>query len=522
MSKRIIIVGGGHNGLVCACYLARAGADVTVLERRDILGGAAVTEEFHPGFRNSTASYTVSLLQQKIIRDLNLAAHGLEIRPRAVNNYVPCESGDDLVMYADSDRARSSVERLHPEDADALEVYVRKLDRIVPLIRDVMMMTPPALTGLSLSDATRMFRLSRHYLQLGDEDKRFLFRLLGSSAGEILDDTFRSDSIKALLGFDAVVGHYASPYSPGSAYVLLHHVVGEVNGKSGTWGHAMGGMGAISDAIAAEARRLGVRLETGAGVREIQVRSGRATGVTTLAGDQLEADLIVANTNPKLLFLDLLDPSVVRAETRTHFQQYRCQSGTFRLNVALSGLPAFAGSPDPEALTGGIIMAPSLRYMDQAYADARAHGMSRRPIVEMLIPSLVDDSLAPPGQHVASLFCQHFDPHLGDEWDARRDEAVGNILDTVESFAPGFRSLIIARQVHSPHDLERKFGLVGGDIFHGRLSLDQLFSARPMLGMAQYRTEIDGLWLCGSGAHPGGGVSGIPGHNAAREILQAL
>lgn len=520
-SRRVVIVGGGHNGLVCACYLARAGADVTVLERRHILGGAAVTEEFHPGFRNSTASYTVSLLHADIISDLRLHDHGLRILPREVNNFVPDGNGDGLVMYADAHQAREEVRRFSASDADALDEYGEQLSRIVPVFRDVMMQTPPDLTTISFSDVGRLFGLSRHYLRLADSDKRFLLKLFGASAGELLDDRFNTGLLKALLGFDAVVGHYASPYSPGSAYVLLHHVVGEVNGRSGVWGHAVGGMGAISDAIAAEARRLGVRLVTDAPVREIEVLNGRARAAVTESGERYEADLIAANVNPKLLYTRLLDPSAVAAETLAHFETWRCQSGTFRMNVALSGLPSFIGARDQQALTGGIIMAPSLDYMDRAYADARANGFSGAPIVEMLIPSLVDDSLAPPGEHVASLFCQHFDPALGDAWESRRDDAVETILDTVERFAPGFRSLIKGKQVHSPRDLETKFGLVGGDIFHGRLSLDQLFSARPMLGMAQYRTDIDGLWLCGSGTHPGGGVSGMPGHNAAREIIRA-
>jgi len=520
MPKRIVIVGGGHNALVCAAYLARTGADVTVLERRHILGGAAVTEEFHPGFRNSTASYTVSLLHPKVIADLDLTGHGLRILPREVNNYAPDGHGNGLVMDADAGRARASIGEFSARDAVALDAYSARLGRLVPIVRDLMLQTPPDLTGFHLGDLPGLFRLSRHYLRLDETDKRFLIRLVGSSAGELLDDTFESDLLKAVLGFDAIVGHYASPYSPGSAYVLLHHVVGEVAGRQGVWGHAVGGMGAISDAIAAEGARCGARFVTDAAVDEIEVAGGRVRGVRTAAGGRFDADVVVAGVNPVMLFRDLLDPAVVDPETREHFRQYRCQSGTFRMNVALSGLPRFHGDPDERALTGGIIMAPSLGYMERAFADARRTGMAESPIVEMLIPSLVDDSLAPPGQHVASLFCQHFEPGLGAAWDEWREEAAATILATVDSFAPGFSDLVVGRQVHSPLDLERKFGLVGGDIFHGRLSLDQLFSARPMLGMAQYRTAIDGLWMCGAGTHPGGGVSGIPGHNAAREIIR--
>ncbi len=347
-------------------------------------------------------------------------------------------------------------------------------------------------------------------------------KLFAVAAGELLDDTFESDPLKALLGFDAVVGNLASPYSPGSAYVLLHHVIGEVNGKGGVWGHAIGGMGAITGAMAAEARSLGVEIVTGTAVGEIRIDGNRATGVRLSGGETLGGDLVVAGVNPRLLYLDLLDERHVSSQTLAHFKRYKCRSGSFRMNVALSDLPRFRTRTEDHCLEGGIIIAPSLQYMDAAFDDARRRGWSSQPIVEMLIPSLVDDSLAPAGRHVASLFCQHFHPDLGENWNKHRDAAADTIVDTVEAFAPGFRESIIARQIFSPWDLEREFGLIGGDIFHGRMSLEQLFSARPKLGMAQYKTEFDNLWLCGSGAHPGGGVTGIPGHNAAREILKSV
>ncbi|MCB1691922.1 MAG: NAD(P)/FAD-dependent oxidoreductase [Pseudomonadales bacterium] len=525
MPKSIIIVGGGHNALVCAAYLAERGAQVTVLEARDIVGGAAVTEEFHPGFRNSTASYTVSLLHPKIIRDLRLHENGLEILPRDVNNFLPLPDNDSLVNYPRLEDTLLEVGRFSMRDRDSLVAYYAQLDRIVPVIKDIMLMTPPRLVGGDLVsgalDLARLFRMSRGFARLDDRDKRFLFKLFAVSAGELLDDLFESDPVKAMLGFDAVVGHFASPYSPGSAYVLLHHVVGEVNGKSGVWGHAVGGMGAITGAMAKEARSRGVSIETGVPVSEVVIENGRVRGVVANAGMR-KADIVVSGINPRLLFCHLIDPAHLAADTLSHFEQYKCRSGTFRMNVALSELPDFTARHDARALGAGIILAPSLAYQDDAYNTARKHGWSTAPIVEMLIPSTVDDSLAPPGQHVASLFCQHFDPDLRESWDDNRDEAAEAIIDTANRYAPNFRQAIIAMQVHSPMDLERKFGLVGGDIFHGRLSLDQLFSARPMLGMGQYATEIRGLYLCGSGTHPGGGVSGIPGHNAAREIARAL
>lgn len=520
--KTVTIIGGGHNGLVCACYLARAGLEVTILEKRHIIGGAAVTEEFHPGYRNSIASYTVSLLHPKVIADLNLKQHGLKILERRINNYLPLANGDSFVADPDSKLMAKEVARFSTRDAETLETYYRKLDEVLPVVKDIMLMTPPKLENGGFGDLIPLFRLSRLFSGLSGEQRRFLLKLFSISAGELLDDEFESDPIKAMLGFDAIVGNYASPYTPGSAYVLLHHVFGEVNGKPGVWGHAVGGMGAITEAMAVEAELLGVTIKKNHPVCEIEVANNKATGVLLDDGSRIVSDLVVANINPKLLYLNLLPGEALKAETIEHFKRYKCQSGTFRMNVALDELPEFTTRMTENCLEGGIIMAPSLRYMDQAYMDARQYGWSKKPIVEMLIPSLVDDSLAPPGKHVASLFCQQYDPSLKADWDNHREEAAAGIIDTVNHYAPNFRDSIIATQIHSPWDLEKKFSLVGGDIFHGRLSLDQLFSARPMLGSGQYQTEITNVYLCGSGAHPGGGVSGIPGHNAAREILKTI
>jgi phytoene dehydrogenase-like protein len=522
MSQHAVIIGGGHNGLVCAAYLAKAGVQVTILERRSIVGGAAVTEEFHPGFRNSVASYTVSLLHPKIIADLNLHQHGLKILPRRFNNYLPMPDGRSLVSHPELKDTAKDLAQFSQADAQQLAEYYRLLDEVVPVVKDIMLLTPPNLMDIAFGDLLKLFSLSRVFRQLNNRQKRFLLKLFSVSAGELLDDMFESDVIKSLLGFDAIVGHFASPYSPGSAYVLLHHVVGEVNGKSGIWGHAVGGMGAITQAMAAEALARGVTIQTDAEVSRVEVKGGRASTVHLQDGSAIKADLVIANVNPKLLFETLLDPADVSADVLSHFADYKCQSGTFRMNVALDRLPEFTARTIPGCLEAGIIMAPSLEYMDQAYTDARRHGWSAAPIVEMLIPSIIDPGLAPAGQHVASLFCQQFDPGLGANWDQHRESVADLIIDTVNAYAPGFTERVIGRQIHSPWDLEQKFGLIGGDIFHGRLSLDQLFSARPMLGMGQYKTEIDSLYLCGAGTHPGGGVSGLPGHHAAREILRQL
>jgi phytoene dehydrogenase-like protein len=522
-----ILIGGGHNGLVCAAYLAKAGLKVCVLERRDVVGGAAVTEEFLPGFRNSVAAYTVSLLQPKVIRDLDLHAHGLKIVERRANNFLPRPDGTYLLTGAG--RTYAEVAKFSKADAERLPEYERRLDIIADVLRELALEAPPNVTAggwfAALPELLRAGRLGKRLSALDTTMRNELLDLFAISAGEYLDRFFESEPIKAVLGFDGVVGNYGSPYTPGSAYVLLHHVFGEVNGVKGAWGHALGGMGAITQAMAKSAVAAGVEIRTGAGVREVIVENGRAVGVVGEKGQTLRARAVVANVNPKLLYERLLDPAVVPAPTRERMANWRCGSGTFRMNVALSELPSFSVLPGPgDHLTAGIIMAPSLDYMDRAYLDARAYGWSREPIVEMLISSTLDDSLAPQGQHVASLFCQHVAPTLpgGKSWDDHRDEVADLMIATVDRHAPGFKASVLGRQIKSPLDLERDFGLIGGDIFHGALSLNQLFSARPMLGQANYRGALPGLYLCGAGTHPGGGVTGAPGHNAAKVIAKDL
>ena len=517
-----VIIGGGHNGLTCACYLAAGGLKVGVFERRSVVGGAAVTEEFHPGFRNSTAAYTVSLLHPKVIRDLKLAQHGLRIIERPLANFLPLSDREHLKVGGTLAATQAEVARWSAKDAAALPAYYAMLDRVADLLRSLLLETPPNIGGGG-ADLMRALKAGRRLKRLGLEERRDLLDLFTKSAGDVLDAHFESDAIKAAFGFDAVVGNFASPYAPGSAYVLLHHVIGEVNGKRGTWGHALGGMGAVSEAMAREARARGVAIFTEAPVARVTTRSGAATGVMLGDGTEIAAKRVVANVNPKLLYLQLIEPEALDADFRRRIEAYRCASGSFRLNVALDALPSFACLPgDGPHLRSGIIIAPSLAYMERAYFDARTSGWSREPIVEMLIPSLVDPSLAPPGKHVASLFCQHANPQLPDQrsWDDAKDEAADLMLDTVTRLAPNFRASVIARKVLSPLDLERDFGLIGGDIFHGALTLDQLFSARPVLGHGDYRGPLKGLYMCGAGTHPGGGVSGIPGHNAAREILR--
>src|SRR5271170_4028031 len=521
-----LIVGAGHNGLVCAAYLAAAGLKVTVLERRGVVGGAAVTEEFFPGFRNSVAAYTVSLLNPKVIRDLDLPRHGLRVVERKLANFLPLD--ETRYLKVGGGKTEQEVAKFSARDAARLAAYGERLEVIADVLRDLVLETPPNVTAGSWLEAMpellRSARLGCRLTKLDLPMRRELLDLFVNSAGDYLDTWFESAPIKAAYGFDGIVGNYASPYAAGSAYVLLHHVFGEVNGKKGVWGHAIGGMGAISQAMAKAAAERGVDIRVASPVREVLVESGRAVGVITEQGETLRSRSVVSNLNPKLLYGMLIDPAALAPDFRERMQHWRCGSGTFRMNVALSELPDFTALPGrnlSEHHTAGIIMAPSLAYMEQAYLDAKAGGWSKRPIVEILIPSTLDDSLAPPGQHVASLFCQHVAPILPNDasWDAHREEVADVMIDLVDSHAPNFKSSVLGRQIMSPLDLERTFGLVGGDIFHGALSLDQLFSARPMLGHGDYRGPLRGLYMCGSGTHPGGGVTGAPGHNAAREII---
>lgn len=527
MTQDVLIIGGGHNGLVCAFYLARAGLKVTVLERRHVAGGAAVTEEFHPGFRNSTASYTVSLLNPKVIQDLELHRHGLKIVHRKLANFLPLDGGKSLAVGAG--RTKEEVARFSAKDAEALDRYYDRVGALADVLRDLVLMSPPNVVEggwfAAIPEILKSASLGNRFAGLPMQTRRDLLAIFTRSAGEYLDGWFESDPIKAILGFDGIVGNYASPYTPGTAYVLLHHLFGEVNGIRGEWGHAIGGMGAITQAMAKAAMEKGATIRLDSAVKEVLVTNGRATGVVTESGEKLEARIIASNLNPKLLYQRLMDPAHLPEDFRERMTTYKCGSGTFRMNVALSELPKFTCKPEPgDHLTSGIVIGPSLSYLDRAYHDARATGWSKEPIVEMLIPSTLDSSLAPEGQHVASLFCQHVAPELpgGRSWNDHRDEVAEVMMATVDRFAPGFRKSVIGYKALTPLDLENTFGLVSGDIMHGALSLDQLFSARPVLGNGNYRGPVPGLYMCGSGTHPGGGVTGAPGHNAAREILRDL
>jgi phytoene dehydrogenase-like protein len=520
----VALIGGGHNGLACAAYLAGAGLRVVVLEKNAIVGGAAVTEEFHPGYRNSVAAYTVSLLSPVVIRDLDLAAHGLRIVERPAANFWPVDQRRGLLMPHGTAGRQRAVAAFSEADAERLPAYDAALARAAAVLRDLALKPPPNAGG-GILELVRGAGLGRRLAGLPLADKRLLADLFTKSAGDFLAQWFESEVVKGALAFDGIVGAYAGPFTPGTAYLLLHYAFGEVNGKAGVWGHAVGGMGAISGAMARAAEARGVVIRTSAPVASLVVESGKAAGVLLQSGERISARAVAANVAPKLLFRDLVPEGAVDPELRRRFTGITSGSGVFRMNVALAALPDFTCRPgkDPQDHHGsGIVVGPTLGYLERAWLDSRAHGWSKRPVVEMLIPSTVDPSLAPAGRHVASLFVQYVAPQLpgGRSWDDARDEFADLVIGTVTAHAPNFRASVIARQVLSPLDLERRFGLVDGDIFHGQMGLDQLFSARPLLGFAAYRMPVAGLYLCGAGAHPGGGVTGLPGRNAALGIVR--
>lgn len=524
----VAIIGGGHNGLTAAAYLAAAGLKVVVLEKNAHVGGAAFTEEFHPGFRNSVAAYTVSLLNPKVIRDLDLVRHGLRILERPVANFWPVDERRGLIMpYGLAARQRAIAE-FSERDAARLPDYDAALDRAASVLKRLVLETPPNAGG-GLRALWKGARLSRSILGLPIETQRDLAALFTESASDFLTRWFENETVKAAFAFDGIVGTYAAPSTPGTAYVLLHHCFGEVNGKTGVWGHAVGGMGAISAAIAAAAREKGAEIRTQVAVREVAVEKGRASGVVLASGEVVRARAVAAAIPPKLLFSRLVPEGAVAPDLQARLANLKSGSGTFRMNVALSEPPDFTCRPNRDGtdhLASGIVIGPTLEYLERAYLDARAGGWSQQPVVEMMVPSMLDDTLAPPGRHVASLFVQHVAPHLPAPrtWaDPAEKEAFADlVIDTVTRHAPNFKASVLARQVLSPLDLEQRFGLIDGDIFHGALSLDQLFTLRPVLGHADYRMPLPGLYLCASGAHPGGGVTGVPGHNAAREIVRDL
>ncbi len=521
-----VIIGGGHNGLTCAGYLARCGLKVKVLERRHVVGGSVVTEEFHPGYRNSSCAFVVSLLQDKIVRELELGKYGLRVIDRAGGTFAPLRDGGYLSLPRDKDQSVRNISRFSEKDASLYHEFHNVLKTTALTLRSTVLETAPNIGG-GLRDLFAAGKIGNRVRKLDHKHRTAFADLMTMSVGDYLNKWFEFDNLKGVYAFEGVVGHLNSPYAPGSAYVLMHKYFGEVNGTVGAWGHAMGGMGSITQAMAKSAEAKGVDIQLNASVKEISIEKGVARGVVLEDGTVIRSRTVAGGINPKLLYLKLLDTSALDSDFVKGIEDYRCKSGTFRMNVALDELPVFDGLKPGEGhdlLTGTIEITHSIDYLEQAYDDAKRGAWAKEPIISLCLPSLVDNTLAPEGKHVASIFCQHFHPELSDgrSWDDAKHEAAELIVDTVTKYAPNFKKAIIGRSILSPLDLERDFSLPGGDIFHGNLNLDQIYSLRPLAGYANYRSPVKGLYLCGAGAHPGGGVSGAPGHNAAHEIIRDI
>jgi phytoene dehydrogenase-like protein len=517
-----IVIGGGHNGLVSAAYLARAGMRVVVLERRHVLGGAAVTEEIVPGFRFTVASYVVSLLRPEIVRELELPRHGLEILPLD-GTFTPLD-GDYLWRVNDHGRTVRELRRWSLSDAEAYDEYSRLMGQMARFIKPILAAVPPDQGRVDPRQWAPLAGLARRFAELPRRLKDTFIQLMTMSAADFLGQWFETDPLKATMSASGIIGTFQGVRSPGTAYVLLHHYMGEIDGAFRAWGIPRGGTGGVSLAIASAARALGAEIRTEAEAARIDVRGGRARGVTLASGEELRAPLVLSSADARVTFARLLEPGTLDPEFEADLARYKFRGSSGKLNLALDGLPDFTCLPGPgEHLRGAISFSPSLDYMERAYDDAKYGRPSRRPYIDMIIPTLVDPALAPPGKHVLSCFVQYAPYRLADgAWDdAARDAFAETVLDTIEERAPNIRRLVVGRQALTPLDIERRIGLTEGNIFQGELSLEQLFFNRPVAGWARYRTPVDGLWLCGSSAHPGGGLMGAPGRIAALEALKA-
>jgi phytoene dehydrogenase-like protein len=516
-----IIIGGGHNGLTAAAYLARAGRKVLVLERRHVLGGAAVTEEIFPGFRFSVASYVVSLLRPEIIRDLDLPRHGLEILPLD-GTFTPMPNGDHLWRVNDHAKTRREIARHSKLDAEAYDEYGKAMVEMARFVKPILNMTPPDPMTLDPRELMKLVFLGRRFHGLSGTDRYNQVQLMTMSAVDFLDQWFETDVLKATMSASGIIGTFLGVRSPGTAYVLLHHYMGEIDGAFRSWGFARGGTGAISNAIAGAAREHGAEIRTEAPVARIRMQRGRATGVVLANGDEIDADMVLSSVDPNLTFLKFMDAEKeLPAEFVDEIRRYKYRGSSGKVNLALDALPDFTSLPGPGAhLRGAISISPSVEYMERAYDQAKYGEFSRRPYIDMVIPTLTDPSVAPPGKHILSCFVQYAPYKLrAGTWDEQRDAFGETVIDTIAEHAPNIRDIILHKQVLTPLDIERTFGLTEGNIFQGELTLEQLFFLRPAPGWAQYTTPIRGLWMCGSATHPGGGIMGAPGRNAALRIL---
>jgi phytoene dehydrogenase-like protein len=517
-----IIVGGGHNGLVAAAYLARGGRKVLVLERRELVGGCAVTEEVWPGYRVSTAAYLTSLLQERIVRELELARYGYEVDAKDPAFFSAFPDGRHFFMWQDRNRTLAEIAKFSAHDAEVYPAYEDQLERLSQVVEGLLLTTPPGFPPRA-ADLVDYLKLAGKMRGLGARDLVALVKIFTQSAAEFLDEWFQSEEVKVTLATDGVIGANGGPRSPGTAYILLHHCMGGVAGHRGLWGFVRGGMGAVSEAIAASARAKGVEIRVNAPVAKVLVRDGRARGVVLETGEEIVSLTVASNLDPKLTFLRLLEPKDLDAEFVRAIRNFRIEGTSCKINLALNGLPeftAYPGAPGPHH-KATMHICPSIDYVERAWDDAKYGRASQRPLLELTIPTMYDASLAPPGKHIMGIFLQYAPYTLREgTWDELREPFGDRVISLIEEYAPNIRRIIEHRQVLSPLDLERRFGITGGNIFHGEMSLDQMFLMRPVAGWARYRTPVAGLYLCGSGAHPGGGVMGAPGFNCAREMLK--
>ena len=518
-----IVIGGGHNGLTCAAYLAREGRRVLVVERRHVLGGAAVSEEIYPGFTYSVCSYVVSLMRPEIIRDLELTRHGLEMIPLDAS-FMPQLDGRSLCRWADAHRTRHEIAKFSPRDAEVYPEYSLAMMQMARFVKPILAMTPPELTGYNFGELWELLQLGRRFGRLPLDDRLLKLKMFSMSAADFLGQWFESEVLKAPMAVSGIIGTFLGVRSPGTAYVLLHHYMGEIDGAFRSWGFAKGGTGGVSLSIARAAEAHGAEIRTEAPVEHVLVHNGCATGVVLEGGEEIKARVVISSVDPRLTFMRFVGREHLDAEFAGQIDRYKLRGSSGKVNLAVDRLPEFACRPGDEHLRGDIAIAPSIDYLERAFDEAKYGQFSRRPYINVVIPSLVDPSIAPPGKHVVSCFVQYapYDIEGGAEtWPAKREAFGDTVVDTLEEYCPGLRDSILHRQVVTPWDLEQDFGLGEGNIFHGELSLDQLFFLRPVAKWAQYRTPIRSLWMCGSATHPGGGVMAAPGRNAAREILEA-
>lgn len=524
-----IIVGGGHNGLVAAAYLARAGKQVLVLEKRYLVGGAAVTEEINPGFKYSVASYVVSLLRPEIIRDLNLAKHGLTILPLP-STFTPMSNGDYIAFWDDHDKTRREIQRHSPKDADAYDEYSRAMFHMARSIKPILNMIPPDITSIGLGDLAGLAGLGNHFRGLGSKKFIDMYKLMTMSAADFLEEWFEFDPLKATKSASGIIGTYMGPRSPGSAYVLLHHYMGEIDGAFRAWGFAKGGTGSISEAIASAARSYGAEIRCNAGVSQVIVKNGQAIGVALDNGDELRAKVVISGLDPKRTFLKLVEPKELPGDFVDGIRRYKIHGSSGKVNLSLSELPKFTAldrnadkllAPRAAFLRGAMSISPSLDYLERAYDDAKYGAFSRHPYMDVILPSMIDPGMAPAGQHVMSIFVQYAPYNIEGGWNEAKREAFGDtVVDTLAEYAPNIKQAILHRQVLTPWDIETSMGLTEGNIFHGELLLHQLFFLRPVAGWADFRTPVRAFYQCGSGTHPGGGIMGAGGRLAALEILK--